>query len=186
MAKNKYGGVNDMPAGWTKSKNNKRVYSLWFDMLRRCYDEEQLQRTKGKTYKDCSVCERWFYLSNFYEDIQKLPGYSEWMKNGKMSIDKDLFSRGEKQYSPKTCCFIPMSVNLSEAGRRNIKNIRKLHKTNRVQYVFSKGNEKIKFDSEKEACVAMGVRQCSVASCYRRGYRCKGYIITKMDLEEPE
>lgn len=46
MAKNKYGGVNDMPAGWTKSKNNKRVYSLWFDMLRRCYDEEQLQRTK--------------------------------------------------------------------------------------------------------------------------------------------
>ena len=46
------------------------------------------------------------------------------MKNGKMSIDKDLFSRGEKQYSPKTCCFIPMSVNLSEAGRRNIKNIR--------------------------------------------------------------
>ena len=100
MAKNKYGGVNDMPAGWTKSKNNKRVYSLWFDMLRRCYDEEQLQRTKGKTYKDCSVWERWFYLSNFYEDIQKLPGYSEWMKNGKMSIDKDLFSRGEKQYSP--------------------------------------------------------------------------------------
>ena len=38
----------------------------------------------------------------------------------------------------------------------------------------------------KEACEAMGVRQCSVASCYRRGYRCKGYIITKMDLEEPE
>ena len=64
MAKNKYGGVNDMPAGWTKSKNNKRVYSLWFDMLRRCYDEEQLQRTKGKTYKDCSVCERWFYLES--------------------------------------------------------------------------------------------------------------------------
>lgn len=77
MARNKYGGINDMPTGWTTSKENKRVYALWFDMLRRCYDEEQLQRVRGRTYNDCSVCERWFYLSNFYEDIQKLPGYSE-------------------------------------------------------------------------------------------------------------
>ena len=42
MARNKYGGVNDMPAGWLANKENKRVYVLWFDMLRRCYDEEQL------------------------------------------------------------------------------------------------------------------------------------------------
>lgn len=184
MARNKYGGINDMPTGWTTSKENKRVYALWFDMLRRCYDEEQLQRVRGRTYNDCSVCERWFYLSNFYEDIQKLPGYSEWVKNGKMSIDKDLFSSGGKEYSPKTCCFVPMAVNISEAGRRNIENIRKLHKTNRVKYVFSKGNEQIVFGSEKEACEAMGVRQCSVASCYRRGTKCKGYTIARMDKED--
>lgn len=184
MAKNKYGGVNDMPTGWTKSRDNKRVYGLWFDMLRRCYDNEQLQRTRGKTYKDCSVCERWFCLSNFYEDIQKLPGYCEWKKNGKMSIDKDLFSSEKKEYSPHTCCFVPMAVNTSESGRRNIENIHKLHRTNQVRYVFSKENERIEFNSEKEACEAMGVRQCSVASCYRRGYRCKGYSISKMDLED--
>ena len=41
MARNKYGGVNDMPVGWLANKENKRVYVLWFDMLRRCYDEEQ-------------------------------------------------------------------------------------------------------------------------------------------------
>ena len=97
MAQNKYGGVNDMPKGWTTKKVNKKIYSLWFDMLRRCYDEEQLKRTKGSSYKDCSVCDRWFYLSNFYEDIQKLPGYLEWANNGKMSIDKDLFSCGKKE-----------------------------------------------------------------------------------------
>ena len=49
--------------------------------------------------------------------------------------------------------------------------------------VFSKGNERIVFDSEKEACEAMGVRQCSVASCYRRGSKCKGYAIARMDKE---
>ena len=184
MARNKYGGVNDMPAGWLANKENKRVYVLWFDMLRRCYDEEQLKRVQGSTYRDCSVCDRWFYLSNFYEDIQKLPGYLEWVNNRKMSIDKDLFSHGSKEYSPQNCCFVPMAVNISEAGRRNIDNIRKLHKTNRVRYVFSKGNEKIVFNSEKEACEAMGVRQCSVASCYRRGRRCKGYTIARMDKED--
>ena len=33
----------------------------------------------------------------------------------------------------------------------------------------------------EEAREAMGVRQCSVASCYRRGRRCKGYTIARMD-----
>lgn len=53
MAKNKYGGVNDMPTGWTKTPENKRVYALWFDMLRRCYDNEQLSRSRGRTYSSC-------------------------------------------------------------------------------------------------------------------------------------
>ena len=29
-----------MPVGWLANKENKRVYVLWFDMLRRCYDED--------------------------------------------------------------------------------------------------------------------------------------------------
>lgn len=181
MARNKYGGINDMETGWTKKPINKKIYTLWFDMLRRCYDSKQQQRTRGQSYKNCSVCDRWFYLSNFYEDIKKLTGYSEWAKNGKMSIDKDLFSRGEKEYGPKTCCFIPMSVNISEMGRRTVENVRKLHEYNKIKYVLSKENECIKFDSEKEACEAMGVHQCSISSCYRRGSKCKGYKIAKMD-----
>ena len=183
MAKNKYGGVNDMETGWTKNPSNKKVYSLWFDILRRCYDEKQQERNRGKSYKGCSVCKRWFYLSNFYEDIQKLPGYSEWVNNGKMSIDKDLFSHGEKEYSPENCCFIPMSVNISEAGRRNIKNIKNLNELNKTKYVLSKGNEKIMFNSEKYACEALGVHQCTISSCYRRGSRCKGYNIERIHEE---
>lgn len=37
--------------------------------------------------------------------------------------------------------------------------------------------------SEKEACEAMGVHKCSIASCYRRGYKCKGYEISKLENE---
>lgn len=46
MSMNKYGGVNDMPDGFTKTPLGKRVYALWFSMLRRCYDYKQLGRKK--------------------------------------------------------------------------------------------------------------------------------------------
>ena len=187
MARNKYGGVNDMPSGW--AKENKKVYILWLDMLRRCYDKDQQSRSKGKSYADCEVCDRWFYLSNFYEDIQRLPGYSEWERNGKMSIDKDLFSMGAKEYSPKTCCFVPSSVNIAEKNRRN-PTIQKAIEANKTQYVLSKGEERLVFQSEKEACEKLGVEKCSISSCYRRGYKCKGYSIeresARMDLEHAQ
>ena len=92
-------------------------------MLRRCYDDEQIKRDKGKSYSNCTVCDRWFYLSNFYEDIQKLPGYQEWVENG--------------------------------------------------------GDKRMEFNSESEACEALGVHKCSISSCYRRGSKCKGYKIER-------
>ena len=183
MSKNKYGGINDTPYGWTKDETNKRIYSLWFAMLRRCYDKEQQSRTKGRAYKDCTVCDRWMSLSNFCEDITKLPGYSEWLNGEKMSIDKDLFSGGGRIYSPKTCCFVPMAVNISEMGRRNIDNIRALNEKQKTKYMLIKGDEQLVFNSEMEACNYLGVVKCSVSSCYHKGYKCKGYTIAKMDLE---
>lgn len=44
-------------------------------------------------------------------------------------------------------------------------------------------DERLVFNSEKEACEAMGVHKCSIASCYRRGYKCKGYEISKLENE---
>lgn len=176
-----------MPFGWASEPQNNRVYRLWFDILRRCYDEKQLDRRKGKTYKNCSVCKRWFLLSNFYSDIQRLPGYPEWKIGRKMSIDKDLLSSGEKIYSPETCCFVPISVNIQEKNRRNPTN-HFANEANKTQYILTKGNEKLVFQSEMEACEKLRVRRCSIASCYRRGCKCKGYDIervgAKMDEED--
>lgn len=79
---NKYGGYNDLPAC------DKRVYNLWFQMLRRCYDTSQHGRDRGKTYADCVVCERWMRLSCFAKDIQKLKGYEEWRTKTGYCLDK--------------------------------------------------------------------------------------------------
>lgn len=175
-----------MPFGWTREPKNNRIYRLWFDMLRRCYDTDQQKRTKGKSYRECTVCKQWFFLSNFYSDIQSLPGYSEWEHNPKMQIDKDILSCGKKEYSPETCCFVPASVNISEKNHRN-PTVQFAQKANEVKYVLTKGNERLVFLSEKSACDRLGVKKCSVASCYRRGFKCKGYDIervsAKMDKE---
>ena len=78
---NKYGGINDMP------NCDKRVYGLWFQMLRRCYDTKQHEREKGKSYVDCEVCDRWKMLSCFAKDIKKLEGYNDWMNKTDMTDD---------------------------------------------------------------------------------------------------
>jgi len=190
MAMNKYGGVNDMPEGFTKDPLGKRVYALWFGMLRRCYDYSQQNRKKGKSYANVVVCERWFYLKNFYEDIQKLDGYSEWAKNNSMSLDKDIAAQEvTKIYSPSTCKFVTMKENIQEMNER-CNTVVYAQEALKTMYVLFKGDEYHIFNSEKEACQFLGVRKCSVAGAYKQGYKCKGWNIirignsAKMEVEE--
>ena len=44
-------------------------------------------------------------------------------------------------------------------------------------YSICRGDEELYFSSEKAACDYLGVTRCSVASCYRRGAKCKGYTV---------
>ena len=161
---NKYGGIND-------AKVDKRVYGLWYQMLRRCYDHGQQERSRGKSYADCYVCERWLRLSNFAKDIKRLDGYSDWESKVGYCLDKDIRNPGNKVYSPTTCCFVPYTDNIREA--------------NKTKYVLHAEGITLIFDSEKAACEFLGVKKCSVASCRIKGSKCKGYTITcaKMDEE---
>lgn len=174
---NKYGGINDVDSC------DKRVYSLWYQMLRRCYDKEQHAREKGKSYKDCEVCDRWKYLSNFAKDITKLKGYKDWKTKKGYCIDKDTIHPNSKLYCKENCCFIPYTENIADIHKRKPKNIKKLHEQKKVKYMLVKDDEILIFNSEKEACEYMGVVKCSIASCYRKGVKCKGYKIAKMDKE---
>ena len=96
--------------GAYKSKENgknTRAHKTWTDMLRRCYSSKYQE--KKPTYIGCKVCEEWlnfqvfaeWYEENYYE----IPGQV-------MNLDKDILIKGNKIYSPETCCFVPQNINL--------------------------------------------------------------------------
>lgn len=182
MSMNKYGGVNDMPDGWTRDNPlNKRIYMLWFGMLRRCYDTDQLSRKRGSSYSRVIVCERWFYLRNFVEDIQKLDGFHEWATGQEsMALDKDFAAQEvTKIYSPSTCSFVTVIDNIREMnGRCNA--VRYAQEASKTIYVLFKDDNYMMFNSEKEACEYLGVKQCSVAGAWRDKGKCKGWNVVRI------
>lgn len=83
----------------------------WIGMLERCYSDKY--QLKKPTYIDCSVDERWHNFQVF----------AEWFENNYtqgFELDKDILVKGNKVYSPETCCFVPREVN-SLFTKRNSK-----------------------------------------------------------------
>lgn len=79
-------------------------YLKWHDMLVRCYNEKFHERKPQ--YRGCSVCEEWLNYSNFkvWYDQNKIAGMN-------LDLDKDILFKGNKVYSPETCCFVPHAIN---------------------------------------------------------------------------
>lgn len=98
--------------GASIGRNKTKEYRLWNSMINRCYNEKVL--SSSPTYKDCSVSEEWRYLSNFKEWCNKQIGFDQdgW------HLDKDILIKGNKEYSPKTCCFVPLELNSVLTNRR--------------------------------------------------------------------
>ena len=97
---------NYYPGKYVAKEGNKHTkeYALWRSMLVRCYKEEL---NFNVTYKDCSVAEEWKDFQVFAEWCNsqfnfRFPG---------MFLDKDILVKGNKEYSPNTCCFVPRDVN---------------------------------------------------------------------------
>lgn len=79
-------------------------YIYWMSMLSRCYYDQN----KRPTYTECTVCEEWLNFQNF----------ADWFENNyytiddeKMCLDKDILAKGNKIYSPQTCCFVSDRIN---------------------------------------------------------------------------
>lgn len=89
---------------------NKKCFITWRGMIERCYNEEQ--RYKWKTYQGCYVCDEWKFYSAFKEWF--LDNY----KKG-FDLDKDILVRGNKEYSPNKCCFVPQEINKFFTKRQN-------------------------------------------------------------------
>ena len=111
-------GVNDMHYGWAQENEwNKRVYRTWHNMIKRCYSEKY--HKQGPTYKTCNVCNRWFKLSNFAEDLPKIDGYNEIkFLHGDICLDKDIKSNGKnKEYCLEQCMFVSKSENTRQSNK---------------------------------------------------------------------
>ena len=81
---------------------NEKSYSVWKDMLRRCYNCGSVK--KWSSYIGCSVCNEWLIYDNFKQwfDVNYI---EDW------ALDKDLLVKGNREYSPSTCCFLPRELN---------------------------------------------------------------------------
>ena len=86
-----------------------KPYQYWISMIRRCYSNTKIDLKKNYVYKDCSVCEEWHNFQNF----------GKWFDDNfytidgeRICLDKDILVKGNKTYSPKTCCFVPERINL--------------------------------------------------------------------------
>lgn len=90
----------------------KKEYTIWFDMMRRCYDK------KRKDYKwygevGIEVCKEWHNFSNFVLDIKNIEGYNkELFESNKLQLDKDILKT--KEYSLLGCKFVSKEDNLRE------------------------------------------------------------------------
>lgn len=78
-------------------------------MLTRCYGVGVA--SKHPSYSGCTVCEEWLKFSNFkaWFDENYIDGYQ---------LDKDILVKGNKIYSPATCCFVPAEINTIMLDRR--------------------------------------------------------------------
>lgn len=89
----------------------RRVYMIWYNMMRRCYNKNYPQY-KNYGAKGVYVSERWKNLNNFIEDIDSIDGFNEKEFNqGLLSLDKDAKLFENKEYSLEYCSFVLLSEN---------------------------------------------------------------------------
>ena len=100
-------GVGIIGAKYPSTINGVRTkeYTLWTDMLRRCYSDTF--KKKYPTYIDCEVSNKFKNYEYFYEWCHKQVGFD----NQGWHLDKDSLVKGNKVYSEDTCVFIPQEIN---------------------------------------------------------------------------
>ena len=118
----------------------KPTYKKWNRLLERGYSKTL--KEKYPTYKDIVVCEDWHNFQNF------IPWYKENWKDYMQGwhLDKDILIKGNKIYSPETCCFVPQEVNIlfiKNSKRREGLPIGVYKQKNSFVAHLSKGKEQI-------------------------------------------
>lgn len=97
--------VGFIGVGVYKTKEDYKMtsyYKKWIGILKRAYGNT-------KYYNGVTVCKEWHNFQNFAKWYEE--NWESWMNN-KWHLDKDILVKGNKVYSPTTCCFVPQEINL--------------------------------------------------------------------------
>lgn len=152
--------------GVVEAKNVRREYTLWSDMLKRCYAVG-----KGAYLEKTYVCDRWLCFANFLEDLPLIENYSLWKENPKqgISLDKDVKGNGTRIYCLEHCCFLTLSENSKE------RDIRKPQKTRAVIGINIKTGETLYFPSTSSVIKHGFTRSAVTGVCNGVYKQHKGY-----------
>lgn len=90
-----------------------KYYGIWKNMLQRCYVESN-KRFSSYGGRGVYVCDEWLNFQNFAEWYCDYP-----IKGDDWHLDKDILTKGNKVYSPETCCIIPQEINQTFVLRRD-------------------------------------------------------------------
>lgn len=102
------GILGDKYPSWKNGKVIKE-YATWKRILQRCFDDNY-QKVQP-TYKESAICKEWLLYENFYEWLHNQPNFDKWYNGNRWALDKDILVKGNKLYSPETCCLVPQNVN---------------------------------------------------------------------------
>lgn len=87
-----------------------REFNIWKGVTRRCLLKSQ--KILQPTYEDVTVCDEWLNFQNFAEWCNQQNGFHSLTDSGEnFQLDKDILVKGNKIYSPDTCCFVPREIN---------------------------------------------------------------------------
>ena len=92
------GFVNDL----ISVKTTEKSYITWQSMIVRCYSDKS--RDYHRSYSNVTICKEWHLFSNFKKWFDKhfVDGWA---------LDKDILAKGNKEYAPDKCCFVPSELN---------------------------------------------------------------------------
>lgn len=104
-------GVGMIGTKYKAKENGKNLkeYDAWRGVLERSYSNK-LKKNRP-TYANVTCCDEWLLYENFYEWLHSQSNFDKWFYGDRWAIDKDILIKGNKIYSPNTCCLVPHNVN---------------------------------------------------------------------------
>lgn len=104
-------GVAYIGEGQKLKYNNKftKEANTWHSIMERCYSPKY--KKKKPTYENVVCCDEWLCYQNFYEWLHKQLNFDKWLNGNRWAIDKDILVKGNKIYSPETCCLVNERIN---------------------------------------------------------------------------